>query len=456
MSCINNNNNNNNTATTASNTATNVSLVMGSSMDLVVSVPEDQELTGEHMEASLAVGAAAAGAGGATAAAGCGETVGDAVRRVQTHLAPVATGSTAHNAAAGGAAGRPASSSPFPFLGSTHTPVVSPTAAAAAAGQHQHRVEQQQSADTGFSGGQQQQQQPLLLLGHNSGAQAPTRSHSHSNMLAALGETLSDRPPTLADLLGPYFLLLTDDKAADATLQAQALGRAAGGSMQLQPSGSVTRRHTLDAFQNSQPVGGVGAAAGGPNNNSSRYMYNAGGSRPSSAPTVPSEWECQGDLATDLLGDSDSAGHAAGGVGGVGMHKRHGHHLVDPLSIISPFQLYQQQRCQQQHTAGKTGTDGGEQQQQQEKLLLSAQPSLDKQQLPVCAKRKCRLLVHAGCLHTPELEDKMRGVIHHHATAQVGLSVQGLMWLWFLHCFSRLPTSLGLSQLAQRQHYCFL
>jgi hypothetical protein len=46
----------------------------------------------------------------------------------------------------------------------------------------------------------------------------PSRTHSHSNMLAALS-VLTDRPPSLADLLGPYFLLLTTPQAADATLQ---------------------------------------------------------------------------------------------------------------------------------------------------------------------------------------------------------------------------------------------
>jgi hypothetical protein len=45
--------------------------------------------------------------------------------------------------------------------------------------------------------------------------QAPSRTHSHANMLAAL----SDRPPSLADLLGPYFLVLNTPQVADATLQ---------------------------------------------------------------------------------------------------------------------------------------------------------------------------------------------------------------------------------------------
>lgn len=45
--------------------------------------------------------------------------------------------------------------------------------------------------------------------------QAPSRTHSHANVLAAL----SDRPPSLADLLGPYFLVLNTPQVADATLQ---------------------------------------------------------------------------------------------------------------------------------------------------------------------------------------------------------------------------------------------
>jgi hypothetical protein len=60
---------------------------------------------------------------------------------------------------------------------------------------------------------------------HGSFAQAshvqrPTPSHSHANMLAAL----SDRPPSLADLLGPYFVVLTTPQVADATLQVRAVG----------------------------------------------------------------------------------------------------------------------------------------------------------------------------------------------------------------------------------------
>jgi hypothetical protein len=39
-------------------------------------------------------------------------------------------------------------------------------------------------------------------------------------VLAALS-ALPDRPPSLADLLGPYFLVLTTPQVADATLQVQ-------------------------------------------------------------------------------------------------------------------------------------------------------------------------------------------------------------------------------------------
>lgn len=43
-------------------------------------------------------------------------------------------------------------------------------------------------------------------------------------MLAAL----SDRPPSLADLLGPYFVVLTTPQVADATLEVQVCVRGGG------------------------------------------------------------------------------------------------------------------------------------------------------------------------------------------------------------------------------------
>lgn len=45
--------------------------------------------------------------------------------------------------------------------------------------------------------------------------QVPSRTQSSANVLAAL----SDRPPSLADLLGPYFLVLNTPQVAEATLQ---------------------------------------------------------------------------------------------------------------------------------------------------------------------------------------------------------------------------------------------
>ena len=104
--------------------------------------------------------------------------------------------------------------------------------------------------------------------------------------------------------------------------QAQALNR--HGTPPLQPSGSVTRRHTLGASQANSPC---------------LQHTGSNGSRPSSAPTVPFDWDSsQGELdicAEVLTGCSPRMGAA----------EISGTH--NPLAIISPFQLYQQQRCQQ-------------------------------------------------------------------------------------------------------------
>lgn len=53
------------------------------------------------------------------------------------------------------------------------------------------------------------------------GLQLPHRTHSHTNGHTTVLAALSDRPPSLADLLGPYFLVLTTPQVADATLQVQ-------------------------------------------------------------------------------------------------------------------------------------------------------------------------------------------------------------------------------------------
>lgn len=110
--------------------------------------------------------------------------------------------------------------------------------------------------------------------------------------------------------------------------QAQALSRHPPAL--LQQAGSVTRRHTLDASQASPPCCII------------RHSGNSG-SRPSSAPTLPSDWDSsQGHF------DVAASVHAPYSPGLAGHHDSSSN-SSNPLAIISPFQLYQQQRCQQAH-----------------------------------------------------------------------------------------------------------
>lgn len=303
----------------------------------------------------------------------------DAVQAHQQQLAPVVTSTQHHH----GVTIQPSVlMSPFGTSAAHHRV----TAHRATSLPHEHSHDRMSHLRINFS-----QQSPTRTNSHTHGH--GLHGHGHSHMLASLH--LSDRPPTsLADLLGPYFLLLTTPQAADATLQAQALSRALNlqhSTLPLQHSSSVTRRHTLDAPQHSP----------------SHKHSGSGSSRPSSAPTVPSDWEVEmlPHDGTTSLSTVDS----------------------NPLSIISPFQLYQQQRCQHKaahepHASDSGGGGGGEQQQQQQPL--SPQPEAPEE-LPVAAAAKCRKLVHKGCVHTKELEDKMRHVIEHHATTQVCMC-----WRW--------------------------
>lgn len=211
--------------------------VVGSSLELVVSVPEDKEVSGEVELGRLPVNQA--GALPLTAQL----EPGDSIKQHQTQLTPLATAQHGAPRLSGqqGTGGSVAGASPVSAR-SAYRPVVHCSAST--------------PHDAAYS------------------PQAPSRTHSHANMLAAL----SDRPPSLADLLGPYFLVLNTPQVADATLQAQAqaLNRQAN-PIQLQRTNSVTRRHTLDT---------------------SLYFKQHGsstGSRPSSAPTVPSDtlWGAQ-------------------------------------------------------------------------------------------------------------------------------------------------------------------
>jgi hypothetical protein len=171
--------------------------------------------------------------------------------------------------------------------------------------------------------------------------------------------------------------------------QAQALNRQAN-PIQLQRTNSVTRRHTLDT---------------------SLYFKQHGsstGSRPSSAPTVPSDalWDAQ--QRDHQLQTPDCCCSSPG------------HNTMqapadsNPLSIISPFQLYQQQQQRCQHSKQDRPSHAG-----CEGCAAGKQPPCP-QPLPVAAADKCQKLVHTCCVHSPELEAKMRRKIHHHATTQVG------------------------------------
>lgn len=283
----------------------------------------------------------------------------DRVRAHQQQLAPLVT----HSSAGGAGAAKNIGIQSHPSVALSPMP----------SGNHQHKcpLAQRTASLPGEARG-------FAQLPAQSSLQGPSRTLSHANLLAAL--SLTDRPPSLADLLGPYFLLLTTPQAADATLQAQALSRA----LALHHS-HVTRRHTLDA----------------PSQNSPCFKHSSSmGSRPSSAPTIPSDWEAD-------LPKGPSCGSPQEG---------------NPLSIISPFQLYQQQRCQQMkaHDKAHEGDEAAHQNHHHQQQQPQNMSPLESEQMPVAAKVKCNRLDHSECVHTAELESKMRKLILHHATAQVG------------------------------------